>query len=563
MFNHGDPKHRSEFRHIRDETFAQDWLSMFQESHSLDECEITDIEGKLPEDLVGTFWRNGPGTFARTKRSASVDGDGLIVRLTFAKDGRVFFKAKFVETQEYMEEQLAGRALYRGAFGSCPDEWILRGLFAQSKYKNAANTSQHYLEGKNQLMVMWEGDLPHLMNPHTLETLGTSDLDGTLENNRPSFSAHPCIDPTNGELVNFGLTFGRHTTISVTELKEGSGGVMQLLKRHRIRLPGMGAVIHSCSLTKNWIVFAHDPVKMNLIKMALNYSMDDWIEDDLSDNARTLYFVLPRFSSALKSPSILPDDDGSDTLNKRSVAIYSSAPSFSYHDVAAFEDPSTGDIVLDRIQYARKPPLLMESVEKFSSLGNAAGPGKLTRVTLRRPTCWGKQIDDSKDDSKDLKSNLKSSTRSISVRTLAASPSSCEMPVVSSRRTFNAPHRFVWSVDTARDVGPWTGICKSDLELDTCVTWRPLQERTFVGEPVFVSKERKVGEVEEDSHEDNGWLLILAFHAAESRSSVYVLDAKNMHQVCRLCLSGFVPWSHHCSWTSKVFHQQEVARSKM
>jgi carotenoid cleavage dioxygenase-like enzyme len=349
--------------------------------------------------------------------------------------------------------------------------------------------------------------------------------------------------------VNFGLTFGRFTTISVTELKEESSGTMRLLKRHRIRLHGVGAVIHSCSMTKNWIIFAHDPVKMDLVKMALAYSMDDWIEDDLSDSARTLYFVLPRHSSTLKSPSIVPDDGGINSVNKRSVAIYSSAPSFSYHDVAAFEHPSTGDIILDRIQYARKPPLLMESVEMSSSLGNVAGPGRLTRVTLRRPTCWGRQRDDSKNQR----------CPPISVQTLAASPSSCEMPVVSSRRKWKEPHRYVWSVDTARDVGPWTGICKSDILEGTCVTWRPSQERTFLGEPVFVSKR----EGKDLVCEDDGWLVVLAFHAAESRSSVFVLDAKYMQQVCRLRLAGFVPWSHHCTWTDKVFHQQNVARSKM
>ena len=57
--------------------------------------------------------------------------------------------------------------------------------------------------------------------------------------------------------------------------------------------------------------------------------------------------------------------------------------------------------------------------------------------------------------------------------------------------------------------------------------------------------------------EDSGWLLCLGFHADEKRSSIYILEAKTMNEICRVILAGFIPWSHHCSWTAKTFHEYE------
>ena len=46
---------------------------------------IEDIEGQLPEDLRGTFFRNGPGRqrIGGTKYGHWFDGDGMLCAFTF------------------------------------------------------------------------------------------------------------------------------------------------------------------------------------------------------------------------------------------------------------------------------------------------------------------------------------------------------------------------------------------------------------------------------------------------------------------------------------------------
>ena len=243
-------------RHNRDPVYKADWLSQFSERPTSlsNDYEVTDITGTLPPQLIGTFWRNGPGTFNRTKTSVSVDGDGMLSRLTFT-GSRVYFRNRFVRTTGYVEEQEAGKPLHRGPFGTVPDDWWLRGFGATTvPFKNTANTSQLMLNN-NQFLLFWEGGLPHSINPRTMETIGETRMNNILEKGR-AFSAHPVMD--GNTMINFGITFGKNTTLTVWEIDtDGVGSAQphnhQLLQKHGVRLRSLGASIHSCSVTKNWV----------------------------------------------------------------------------------------------------------------------------------------------------------------------------------------------------------------------------------------------------------------------------------------------------------------------
>jgi all-trans-8'-apo-beta-carotenal 15,15'-oxygenase len=70
--------------------------------------EITEIEGAVPGDLKGTFFRNGPGRqrIGETAYGHWFDGDGMISAFTF-DDGRVHFKNRYVRTEKYLAETAA------------------------------------------------------------------------------------------------------------------------------------------------------------------------------------------------------------------------------------------------------------------------------------------------------------------------------------------------------------------------------------------------------------------------------------------------------------------------
>ena len=583
-------------RHLRDEQFANDWISMFQErpttSTNTYQVHDIDIEGILPVSLQGTFFRNGPGTFNRTKTSASVDGDGMLCRLTIT-GGKVFFHNRIIDTVGYLEEQKRG-PLYRGPFGSVPDDWLLRGMFSPQLFKNTANTSQLLLN-RTQMLCFWEGGLPTMVDPTSLRvTTGECRFDRILEEGR-AFSAHPVL--SGNTMINFGINYGQNTTLTVWEIdlarrtaedeqdtlnkdnsprrpessnfnssnkddteppanttsKQQSAqhsttapneSRHRLLQTHGVRLRSLGASIHDCSITKNWIIVAHDPVSFNYFKLLTGYSIDDWLGDDTSQDARTHVYLFPRHGSTNHIPSRVGSTQNKpqNKKNKKCYCLYKIPASFSHHHVQAFEDVN-GNIILDRIAYSTRPPLLMESILEKSSLGNAGGPGQLQRTFLPKPTVWGTQ-------------NVEV-LKKVNISILKCSPISCEMPIVNtsySKSVGSASLKqpkscnFVYSVDTCSSFGPWTGINKSNISEQTCTTWRPKQTRTFVGEPIFAPKSTS-----HEENEDEGWLLCLGFHAAEKRSSLYVLNAKTMTEVCRIRLLSFIPFSHHCLWTSEVF----------
>ena len=66
---------------------------------------IDDIEGEIPEDLRGTFFRNGPGRqrIGKTAYGHWFDGDGMLCAFTF-RDGKVHFKNAYVRTPKYVKE---------------------------------------------------------------------------------------------------------------------------------------------------------------------------------------------------------------------------------------------------------------------------------------------------------------------------------------------------------------------------------------------------------------------------------------------------------------------------
>jgi all-trans-8'-apo-beta-carotenal 15,15'-oxygenase len=125
--------------------------------------------GKVPLDIAGTLYRNGPGMFRRTNARVGhfFDGDGRVDSIRFSK-GTVTPLSKFVETEHFVVEQELDTFLYRGAFGST----YRKGQAFEMK--NPSNTSVVFRSHGSPLLSMWEGGAPYEMCPETLETQGIS-----------------------------------------------------------------------------------------------------------------------------------------------------------------------------------------------------------------------------------------------------------------------------------------------------------------------------------------------------------------------------------------------------
>jgi hypothetical protein len=177
------------------------------------EYECDAIEGTVPDDLVGTLYRNGPGKFGVNGERVQhvLDADALVYKIDFPppvppKEGprKISFLSRFVMTEHFVEEQKNQKFLYRGTFGTGPSSEFFdarpkNGLNADpiepttiskvvggafnTDIKNSANTQIVSFGGK--VLALFEAGLPHRLDPLTLETLGEDTMGGALKSALP------------------------------------------------------------------------------------------------------------------------------------------------------------------------------------------------------------------------------------------------------------------------------------------------------------------------------------------------------------------------------------------
>ena len=77
----------------------------------------SDIQGKIPESVRGTFFRIGPGRnkIGNQKFGHWFDGDGMLHAVTFTEDGAIY-RNKYVRTPKYLKETKAKKIVKR-SFG--------------------------------------------------------------------------------------------------------------------------------------------------------------------------------------------------------------------------------------------------------------------------------------------------------------------------------------------------------------------------------------------------------------------------------------------------------------
>ena len=155
------------------------------------------VEGHLPEELRGTFYRNGPAVHERfgLRYRHPFDGDGMVQAFRF--DGRgLVHRARVLATPKLVRETEAGRRLYSG-FGT-----EVHGG-AQVRRPDDVNTANiSVLDHHGELLALWEGGSASMLDPETLAWRGFKVWGASLEG--LPFTAHPKVEP-DGTLWAFGV----------------------------------------------------------------------------------------------------------------------------------------------------------------------------------------------------------------------------------------------------------------------------------------------------------------------------------------------------------------------
>ncbi len=459
-----------------------------------DECDTTlrIAEGKLPQALRGVLYRNGPGkmeVFGK-RYDHPFDGDGMVLRLAF--DGSsVRYRNRFVRTQEYVAEERAGRMVYRSFGTNLPGG--LRRNFLRLHFKNAANTSVVVHGGK--LLALWEGGLPHALDPVTLETLGRYDFAGQLANRSGlvsriltpelPFSAHPKIDIETGELHNFGTMMG--TTSQLASYRVRCDGTMTAPTF--LRLPAL-SFVHDFVLTSRYSVFFLSAVSFGVARAVLGFTTPVGSLSETAAAPATLLLV-PRDGSA---PIAVP-----------------ARPGFMFHFANGFED-AEGRLVLDGMR--------MDALPKATEV-RAFLEGHVSDIPQARPTRYV----------------VNPEARTVSERRLSETPA--DLPTIDPRRVGRS-YRHFWSVAAAAHQRDPLYHHLLHFEHEGPEASRDFGA-DFPGEPLFVP-------ASQEAREGEGWVLSLVYRVAAHRTDLYVLRSGDLGTECRLELPHHVPLGFHGTW---------------
>eukprot|EP01018_Ginkgo_biloba_P019557 Gb_39803 [translate_table: standard] len=217
------------------------------------------VEGVLPECVEGVYIRNGPNP-RHVPRAGHhlLDGDGMLHALTI-KDGRPTFCSRFVRTEKFIQEEIAGRPIFPNIFSgfygvaglarvALVIARIALGQINVAHGAGLANTSVFLFD--NKLMALGESGLPYLFRMSEdgdVENVGKYDFNGKL---CMRMTAHPKIDPDTGEMFAFRyaavspcLNFFRVASTGEKEADVGIGSLRQ------------PSFIHDFAITKKYAIF--------------------------------------------------------------------------------------------------------------------------------------------------------------------------------------------------------------------------------------------------------------------------------------------------------------------
>lgn len=280
-----------------------------------------DINGAIPTELTGAFYRCGPDPQFPPLAGDDIyiNGDG-IVSMFRIEGGRVDLRMRYVHTDKFLIERKARRALFGAYRNPFTDDPSVAGMD-----RTTANTSILWHGGT--LFALKEDGLPHRLDPITLETLGKFDYDGRLRTR--TFTAHPKLDPVSREVVFFGYS-ARGDEIA-SDVALGIAGPDGALRSEEWLIPPYQSMMHDWGVTQEHVIFPIYPMAADAERLRAGGPRWQW-----DDTKPTYVLVMPRNGTA------------------QDVRIFEGPPSFSFHTMNAFTE---GSLVHLDVNVAARAPM--------------------------------------------------------------------------------------------------------------------------------------------------------------------------------------------------------------
>jgi all-trans-8'-apo-beta-carotenal 15,15'-oxygenase len=303
--------------HLRDAPLTDNIFGGLRREHGFEPLRV---EGRLPPELRGTLYRNGPAVYDAGRDPHWFDGNGAATAIRLDGQGA---QGAIRVLHSPSADADAGRSNARyGGFrqrASWPKR--LGAVFlGRSPVRNMANIN--VLPWQGRLFGLYETVPPLEVDPRTLATIGETDLDGVVKR---AWNAHPRRVPSRRTTYQFGVRVGPRVFLDVYALPdEGPAALLTSLA-----LPGTMEV-HDFFVTERHLVFVLPPLWSHPLATALEGNF-----------VGTMRWRPQAGSEVIVIPIDRPQE----------VQRLRTEPFFFWHGVNAYERPDASGIVLELIRY--------------------------------------------------------------------------------------------------------------------------------------------------------------------------------------------------------------------
>lgn len=217
-----------------------------------DADDLRAVEGEIPADLDGVYLRNTENPLHPAfKFYHPFDGDGMVHIVGF-RDGKAFYRNRFVRTDGLLAEIEAGGPLWPGI--AEPVELAQRehGWGARTFMKDASSTDVTVHRGTALTSFYQCGDL-YRIDPYTGDNLGKEDWRGSFPTDL-GVSAHPKSDDHTGELLFF--NYGKQAPYLHYGVVDENNALVHYVD---VELPGP-RLPHDMAFTENYVILNDFPL---------------------------------------------------------------------------------------------------------------------------------------------------------------------------------------------------------------------------------------------------------------------------------------------------------------
>ncbi len=223
------------------------------------ELDITDceVEGRIPADLDGAFYRVGPDAqYPLRAGNIPFDGEGHVSMFRF-QNGHVNLKTRFVRNERYLAQEKAGKILFPMYRNPYMDDPSVKGLS-----RGTHNT--HIIHHNGLLLALKEDSPPAAMDLNTLATVDpVYTFKGQLQSK--TFTAHPKTDSRTGNLLGFGYEAKGHNTTDVNVFEYTPDG--RKVWDAWVNVPYVG-MLHDYQVTENFVMLYVIPLAIDEAQIA-------------------------------------------------------------------------------------------------------------------------------------------------------------------------------------------------------------------------------------------------------------------------------------------------------